>query len=139
MIEFHYETGFRLDNETKFADWISRVVASEGGSYKQIDYIFCSDNYLLEMNKKYLSHDTFTDIITFDYSEGKPIGGDIFISIDRVRENAEVFKTEFEKELLRVMSHGLLHLFGYTDKLKTDKSFMRSKEEEKMKLFHVEH
>ncbi len=138
MIEFHYEIDFSLDDETKFADWASRVVTSEGGNYKQIDYIFCSDDYLLEMNKKYLSHDTLTDIITFDYSEGTRIGGDIFISIDRVRDNAGVFKTEFEKELLRVMSHGLLHLFGYTDKSDSDKMVMRTKEEEKIKLFHVE-
>lgn len=138
MIEFHYETEFRLENESKFADWASRVIVSEKGKLKQIDYIFCSDNYLLEMNKRYLSHDTFTDIITFDYSEGKHVGGDIFISIDRVKENSETFKSAFEEELLRVMAHGLLHLFGYKDKGEADKVQMRSKENEKMKLFHVE-
>jgi rRNA maturation RNase YbeY len=92
----------------------------------------------LEVNRKYLNHDTFTDIITFDYSDGKRIGGDVFISIDRVKENAMIFKTEFEKELLRVMAHGILHLFGYMDKTKVEKEQMRSKEDEKIKLFHVE-
>lgn len=138
MIEFHYETDFQLENETKFTDWTGRVIDSEEGTCKQIDYIFCSDSYLLELNKKHLSHDTFTDIITFDYSDGKRIGGDIFISIDRVRDNAEIFKTGVEKELLRVMAHGLLHLLGYRDKTEVDKTEMRSKEDEKMKLFHVE-
>ena len=138
MIEFHYATDFQLEIESKFADWVSRVISSEGGTCRQIDYIFCSDGYLLEMNKKYLSHDTFTDIITFDYSDGKRIGGDIFISIDRVKENAEIFKIDFEKELLRVMSHGLLHLFGFKDKSKEESIQMRSKEDEKIKLFHVE-
>ncbi len=138
MIEFHYESDFLLDDEAKLADWASRVVTSEGGTSKQIDYIFCSDNYLLNINKKYLSHDTFTDIITFDYSAGKRIGCDIFISIDRVKENAIQFKTHFEEELLRVMAHGLLHLFGYTDKTEAGKAQMRSKEDEKIKLFHVE-
>ncbi len=138
MIEFHYEADFQLENEDKLADWVSRIIASEGGICKQIDYIFCSDIYLLELNKKHLSHDTFTDIITFDYSEGKQIGGDIFISIDRVRENAGIFKTDFDEELLRVMAHGLLHLFEYTDKSEGGKAEMRGKENEKIKLFHVE-
>lgn len=138
MIEFHYETDFQLKNESKFADWVSRVVASEGGTCGQIDYIFCGDSYLLKMNKKYLSHDTFTDIITFDYSEGKRIGGDIFISVDRVSENAAIFETDFEEELLRVMAHGVLHLFGYKDETEAGKAEMRSKENEKIKLFHVE-
>lgn len=138
MIKFHYETEFQLEHETKFTDWISRVIASEKGKLSTIDYIFCSDSHLLEMNKKYLQHDTFTDIITFDYSEGENIGGDIFISVDRVKENAETFKTAFEEELLRVMAHGLLHLINYKDKTEADKSQMRNKEDEKIKLFHVE-
>jgi len=138
MIEFHYEADFELENEDKLADWVSRIITSEGGICKQIDYIFCSDNYLLELNKKHLSHDTFTDIITFDYSEGKRIGGDIFISIDRVRENAGIFKIDFDEELLRVMAHGLLHLFDYTDKSEVGKAEMLGKENEKIKLFHVE-
>jgi rRNA maturation RNase YbeY len=138
MIEFHYETEFRLEDKTKFADWVSRVVDSEQGRIMAVDYIFCSDPYLLEMNKKYLDHDTFTDIITFDYSEGKRIGGDVFISIDRVRENTKTYQTVFQEELLRVMAHGLLHLLGYQDKSEPDKADMRAKEDEKIRMFHVE-
>lgn len=138
MIEFHYETDFHLTNETEFVEWLSRVVVSEGGFVGQLDYIFCGDNYLLELNRKHLEHDTFTDIITFDYSGGEQVAGDVFISVDRVRENAHIFKTDFNMELLRVMAHGVLHLFGYTDKTDADIAQMRSKEEEKIKLFHVE-
>lgn len=138
MIEFNYETDFKLDNETKFIDWLYRVVDSEMGTVQQIDYIFCSDSYLLEMNKKHLFHDTLTDVITFDYSSNKQIGGDIFISVDRVKDNANKFEVSFENELLRVMAHGILHLFGFKDKSPIEKKQMRTKEEEKIKLFHVE-
>ena len=138
MIEFHYETDFRVEDETKFADWLSRVIVSEDGETGQLDYIFCSDNYLFKLNKKHLNHDTLTDIITFDYSEGGLVAGDIFISVDRVRENAVAFKTNFEKELLRVMAHGVLHLLKYNDKTKEQQRQMSAKEDEKMKLFHVE-
>ena len=138
MIEFNYGTDFRLDDEEKFADWISRVVASEEGSLAQLNYIFCSDQYLLQLNRKHLNHDTLTDILTFDYSERKHIGGDIFISVERVAENAAKFTVTMENELLRVMVHGVLHLLGYSDKSEVDKIVMRRKEDEKMKLFHVE-
>lgn len=138
MIEFNYETDFKVNNKVKFIDWISRVVASEEYQVARLDYIFCSDAYLLELNAKHLNHDTFTDIITFDYSEGKQVGGDIFISVERVVENAELFGVTFENELLRVMAHGLLHLFGYNDKTEGDKLSMRDKENEKIKMFHVE-
>ena len=97
MIEFHYETDFRLHRESDYADWVSRTIASELRQLRQVDYIFCSDSYLWELNKKYLQHDTFTDIITFDYTEGKLVSGDIFISVDRVRENAQRYKVEFER------------------------------------------
>ena len=138
MIDFHYETDFQINEEHKYVDWVSRVVASEDRSIKQLDYVFCSDNFLWELNKKHLNHDTFTDIITFDYSEEIRVSGDIFISIDRVIENAETYGTEFHNELLRVMSHGLLHLMGYNDKSNSDKSEMSAKENEKIKMFHVE-
>ncbi|MDT7828905.1 rRNA maturation RNase YbeY [Pricia sp. S334] len=138
MIEFHYETDFRLENDSNYADWINRIIASEGGLSKRIDYIFCTDAYLLEMNRKYLSHDTLTDIITFDYREGKQVGGDIFISIDRVKDNAQFYNVAWESELLRVMAHGVLHLFNYKDGSDVEKAEMRAKEEEKIKLFHVE-
>jgi len=138
MIEFHYETDFQLENESNYADWISRIIASEGGLPKRIDYIFCTDAYLLEMNRKYLSHDTLTDIITFDYREGKQVSGDIFISIDRVKDNAQFYNVAWKNELLRVMAHGILHLFHYKDASDAEKAEMRVKEEEKIKLFHVE-
>ena len=139
MIEYNFELEFCLENEAKFADWIKRIIGSEGCFLGDISYIFCGDDYLLEMNKKYLEHDTYTDIITFDYTNGNLISGDIFISVERVRENALEFGIEFQEELLRVMSHGILHLMGYKDKTEGDIGIMRDKENEMMKLFHVEH
>ena len=100
-----------------------------------INYIFCDDEYLHKINVKYLQHDTLTDIITFDYTEGKVLHSDIYISVERIKENAEVFKVPFQKEFLRVLAHGLLHLCGYKDKRPKDSVIMRSKEEEKMLLF----
>jgi len=138
-IDFNYEIDFELVNEAKYEDWVVRVLESEGVTGKELSYIFCSDEYLLEINQKYLDHDTFTDIITFDYTDGILISGDIFISVPRVVENATTFKTSFEEELLRVMSHGLLHLIGYNDKTKSLAEVMREKENQKIKLFHVEH
>ncbi|MEX0315936.1 MAG: rRNA maturation RNase YbeY [Allomuricauda sp.] len=138
MIDFHYESEFQLEGKTKYSDWITRVIVSEDFLVGQIDYIFCSDEYLLNINQEYLNHDTFTDIITFDYSEGRVLSGDIFVSDERVRENAKEFKVQFENELLRVMSHGVLHLMGYGDKGDDERKVMRRKEDEKIKLFHVE-
>ncbi len=138
MIEFHYETDFQLEGTTLFADWVNRIIISEGAVVKQVDYIFCDDEYLLGINKKHLGHDTYTDIITFDYTEGGGITGDIFISTDRVRENANNFNVNFDEELMRVMSHGLLHLLGYKDKSEKDSVLMRKKENEKIEMFHVE-
>ncbi|NNE77443.1 MAG: rRNA maturation RNase YbeY [Pricia sp.] len=138
MIEIHYETQFKLENESKFTDWITRIIESENCHPGRLTYIFCDDTYLLHLNQKFLSHDTYTDIISFDYSEGNDISGDVFISIDRVRENSAQLNTEFLIELLRVMSHGVLHLLGYKDKSKEERMEMRAKENEKMKMFHVE-
>ena len=138
MIEVHYETDFQLENTKILTDWVTRIIVSEGAMVKQVDYIFCDDEYLLEINQKYLDHDTYTDIITFDYTKGKQIAGDIFISIDRIKENAHTFSVDFKEELLRVMAHGVLHLLGYNDKSKKDSVLMRNKENEKIKLFHVE-
>ena len=139
MINFHYITDYQLVKENLFVDWISKVVISENAHVVQIDYVFCDDAYLLEINRKYLEHDTYTDIITFDYTVGENISGDVFISIERVMENAKTYEVEFQDELKRVMAHGILHLLGYGDKSKEESVLMRSKEEEKMKLFHVEH
>ena len=138
MIEFHFKSDLLIQNKPDYVDWINRVIISEGFSVGQIDYIFCSDEYLLELNKEYLNHDTFTDIITFDYTDGKIISGDIFISTDRVEDNARKFDVEFLNELRRVMSHGILHLAGFGDKSIEEKKIMREKEEEKIKMFHVE-
>jgi len=138
MIEFNYEVDFELATSTNYADWITRIIISENLLLNRIDYIFCDDSYLLSINQKYLNHDTYTDIITFDYTDGNNIAGDIFISIERVKENAHNFEVDFIKELHRVMAHGVLHLLGYSDKNEEDIAEMRKKEEEKMKLFHVE-
>ncbi|MCL4156491.1 UNVERIFIED_CONTAM: hypothetical protein GTU68_023493 [Idotea baltica] len=138
MIEYHYETEFKLESETNFSDWISRILKSEQAVLGNLDYIFCSDEYLLQINQEYLSHSDFTDIITFDYSDGEIVSGDIFISVDRVRDNAGSFGVSFDDEVLRVMSHGILHLLGFGDKSEKESKIMRLKEEEKMKLFHVE-
>ncbi|MCJ7466571.1 MAG: rRNA maturation RNase YbeY [Maribacter sp.] len=138
MIEFHTEIDFKLDNFDRYADWISRVITSEGFQVGTVSYIFCSDTYLLGLNTKFLEHDTLTDIITFDYSAGNEVAGDIFISIDRVSENAVRYKEDFNDELRRVMVHGILHLMGYNDKIKSEKDRMRAKETEKMRMFHVE-
>lgn len=137
MISFNYELDFKLDNEEVYADWLSEVIVSESKTEGEINYIFCDDDYLLEINQQYLDHDTLTDIISFDYSIGNDLHGDIFISIGRVKENALDFKVSFEEELKRVMVHGILHYCGYKDKSESDEKLMRQKEDEKIKMFHV--
>jgi len=113
----------------EITNWIKETIASEDKTTGEISFIFCSDNYLLEVNKQYLGHDYFTDIITFDYVENKVISGDIFISCDRVKENATEFGTGFDNELLRILIHGVLHLMGYKDKNRKDKLMMTKKED----------
>ena len=139
MISFNYETDFELDNEALYEDWISRIIESEGFDEGEINYIFCDDEYLHKINVEYLNHDTLTDIISFDYTVGNLIQGDIFVSVERVKDNANDFNVSFEEELKRVLSHGVLHYCGYKDKSPKDEALMRSKEEEKMQMFHVEH
>ncbi len=133
MTQFKNENlKFTLRNKTILKKWISATINKEKRKEGDITFIFCSDEYLLHINKQYLQHDTYTDIITFDYSEGdsaQPISGDIFISIERVKENAEKFSTTFENELHRVIIHGVLHLLGYKDKTKAAKAQMTSKED----------
>jgi len=138
MISFNYETDFELDEENKYEDWLSRIITSEDKKEGEISYVFCDDEYLLQINIQYLDHDTLTDIISFDYSMGKEISGDIFISIERVKENAIEYGVSFDEELKRVMAHGVLHYCGYKDKSEEDERIMRAKEEEKIALFHVE-
>lgn len=139
MIEFHFETDFHLKKAKEHKDWIKTICASEGFTIGELNFIFCNDSYLLEINQKYLQHDTYTDIITFDYTEGNKISGDIYISVDRVKENSTIYAVSFNNELLRVLSHGVLHLIGYKDKKEEQILEMRLKEEEKIKMFHVEH
>jgi probable rRNA maturation factor len=139
MISFNYETDFELDNQSQYEEWISRIIESEGFDEGEINYIFCDDEYLHKINVEYLDHDTLTDIISFDYTVGNLIQGDIFVSVERVRENADDFKVSFDEELRRVLSHGVLHYCGYKDKSEKDEALMRAKEEEKMQMFHVEH
>jgi probable rRNA maturation factor len=138
MISFNYESDFTLEQEDSYASWIETIVESENKILGEISYIFCDDEYLHTINMQYLNHDTLTDIISFDYTEGDVISGDIFVSIERVIDNAKDFNVPFEEELKRVLAHGVLHYCGYKDKSDVDALLMRSKEEEKIKLFHVE-
>lgn len=129
-IQFFLEdVDFELKNEEAIVDWILNVIKEEGSSLKRITYAFCSDEYLYEMNVKYLNHDTYTDIITFPMSY-EPIESDIFISIDRIRDNANDLKISFENELHRVIIHGVLHLIGFDDKTDEAQSLMTEKENE---------
>jgi rRNA maturation RNase YbeY len=139
MISFNYETDFELGNEAYYQDWISRVILSEGKKEGDINYIFCDDEYLHKLNVEYLQHDTLTDVISFDYCVGNELHGDVFISVERVLDNAKDYDVDFADELKRVIVHGVLHFAGYKDKSLDDESVMRSKEEEKIMMFHVEH
>lgn len=132
---FSEDISFSLDNEESSKAWIELVLQKEGFEAENINYIFCSDKHLLELNKEYLNHDSLTDIITFEHSEkGTNLEADIFISIDRVRENAASLKKEFANELHRVIIHGLLHLFGLQDRTEVEKQEMREKEDASLSL-----
>ena len=128
MISFNYETEFSLNNETHFSSWISKTISEEDCKEGEINYIFCSDDYLLKLNLDFLKHDTLTDIISFDYSVGKELHGDIYISVERVKENAKDFNETFTDEIARVIIHGVLHFCGYKDKTNDEEQLMRSKE-----------
>jgi probable rRNA maturation factor len=138
MISFNYETDFQLDNEDQISNWISQIILSENKKEGDINYIFCDDEYLVQINQQYLNHDTLTDIISFDYSVGNELHGDIFISVERVQDNANDFNVTFQEELLRVLAHGVLHYCHYKDKTEQDELTMRNKENEKIKMFHME-
>ena len=125
---FQEDIRFELKQKMLNNRWLKMVAGSEMRRLGAINIIFCSDNYILDVNMKYLQHDYFTDIITFDYCEGDVLSGDLFISIDSVRENALFYGTEFADELNRVMVHGLLHLIGYDDHTEEDIAVMRQKE-----------
>lgn len=138
ILFFEEDVRFPLKEKNKYKNWLKKIAANQNRKIKDLNYIFCSDEYLYQINVDYLNHNTYTDIITFDNSEtDKYIEGDIFISIDRVKENAEKENAGFEKELLRVMSHGLLHLMGYKDKNKEDQLLMREMENQSIILFSL--
>lgn len=126
---------FSLSNQQQYVDWIFSFVADYKKAVSEVSYVFCSDSYLLAMNKEHLDHDFFTDIITFNYNVGNTISGDIFISIDTVRDNAKEFKTTFADELRRVMAHGVLHLCGFNDKTDAEQIEMTKQENECLKAF----
>jgi len=130
-ISFFYEgIDYQIVEPSATKQWISSIIQQEGFTIDSINYIFCSDEYLLKINQEYLQHDTYTDIITFDQSEEEDIiAGDIFISIDRIRENSKTFNVSEYDELCRVLIHGVLHLMGQGDKTEEEKSIMRKKEE----------
>ena len=128
MISFNYETDFLLDSEDRISTWILNTISAEEHKIEEINYVFCDDEYLHKLNVEFLNHDTLTDIISFDYSVGKTIQGDIFISIERVKDNAKDFGVSFEEELNRVIIHGVLHYCGYKDKADNEAKVMREKE-----------
>ena len=127
---------FKLPSPRKTKQWLASIAEQEGKAIESLTYIFSSDKYVSALNQRYLKHNTLTDIITFDYSEGEGIIGEVYISIPRVRENANLFKQPFELELRRVVAHGLLHLLGYKDKSPRQSARMRRKEEACLSLWH---
>lgn len=136
---FQEEVSFTLKHKKILKHWISTIIHKAGHSFESINFIYCSDNYLLQINKDYLDHDYYTDIITFDNTEDEalPIDSDIFISIDRVKENAQQLNTPYQDELHRVMIHGVLHLLGHEDKTEEHKVEMRKSEEASLSLLHI--
>tara|TARA_A200000113_G_scaffold38135_1_gene31129 strand:+ start:38 stop:460 length:423 start_codon:yes stop_codon:yes gene_type:complete len=139
VIDFVYNTDFRLANKEVFSRWLISVANDEGFLIDTLVFLFVDDNEILEMNKKFLKHDYYTDVITFGDLKDKKISGDIAISIERVLDNSKTYGVEFEDELKRVMVHGLLHIMGYSDKASSDKSIMSLKENKAIKMFHVKH
>ena len=139
MIDFVYNTDFRLANKDVFSRWLISVASSEGFLIDTLVFLFVDDAEILQMNNKFLKHDYYTDVITFGDFKDKKISGDIAISIERVLENSQTYGLEFEDELKRVMAHGLLHIMGYDDRKSNDKSVMSEKENKAIKMFHVKH
>jgi len=138
MINFYNETDFNLQNQESIREWVSKIIVSESHEEGEIDYIFCNDSYLHNLNLSFLNHDTLTDIITFDNSLGKQVFAEIYISIERVKENAETYKVEFETELHRVIIHGLLHCCGYKDKTEAEQKIMTKKENASLELIDIQ-
>jgi probable rRNA maturation factor len=135
-ISFHIQhIDFKLKQGTRIRSWVKTIIELEKKQVGQLNFVFTSDEDLLKVNQQFLKHDTYTDIITFDYTEGKKLSADIMISIDRVEENAKKLKIDFQEELRRVIIHGVLHLCGYKDKSKADAELMRKKENWALRRF----
>ncbi len=137
MIDFVYNTDFQIENQRVFSKWLVEVAAAENCLIHDLVFLFVSDQELLAMNKKFLKHNHFTDVITFGELEGDKISGNIAISVDRVLDNSKTYGVRFDEELKRVMVHGLLHIVGYNDKTKKEKLTMSQKETDALKMFHV--
>ena len=137
MIDFVYNTDFQIENQGVFSKWLVEVAAAENCLIHDLVFLFVSDQELLAMNKKFLKHNHFTDVITFGELEGDKISGNIAISVDRVLDNSKTYGVRFDEELKRVMVHGLLHIIGYNDKTKKEKLTMSQKETDALKMFHV--
>lgn len=138
MIDYNFENTPEVDlNFDVITNWINQIVSRETKSVGELTYIFCDDEYILDVNRQYLDHDYYTDIVTFDYSEDNTVSGDMFISIDTVRSNSELFSTPFVQELHRVIIHGVLHLCGYGDKSELEEKIMRDKEQEALLLINM--
>ena len=129
MINYFFENTDAIELPKKTSTWLENLILEEEKKLGEITYIFCDDAYLLRVNQDYLQHDYYTDIITFDYVKGKTISGDIFVSLQRISDNASTLSNSFEKELQRVIAHGILHLCGYKDKTEEEEKMMRSKED----------
>ena len=135
---FSEKTRFKLSNPKKTASWIKSVIKKEGCTLSSLNYIFCSDEYLKEINIQYLGHNTYTDIVTFNYNPSKHVlDGEIYISVNRVRDNAKTFNSDFQIEMHRVIIHGVLHLIGFNDKSKREKALMREKEDTYLSLLNI--
>ncbi|MGV6831782.1 MAG: rRNA maturation RNase YbeY [bacterium] len=135
MIVFNSLNDFVLENENRISVWLSEIVENEGFRIGDVNYIFCNDDYLLDINQKYLNHDTYTDVIGFDYTSGKTLSGDIYISTERVAENAQTYNQVVDDEMRRVIIHGLLHFMGYKDKTDTEAAIMKSREDKALSAF----
>lgn len=135
MIEFFFENVNAIQAQEQRKKWIKNLIENEGKRLGKINYILCNDEYLIEVNRTYLQHDFYTDVITFDYCKGDLISGDIFLSLQRILDNASNLKTNKEEELNRVLAHGVLHLCGYKDKSAEEQKTMRAKEEYYLKKY----
>ena len=129
MIQFFFEDIDKIEIQPNLSNRLENIILSEGKKPGEINYIFCDDEYLLQVNREYLKHDYYTDVITFDYVKGKTISGDIFVSLPRIFDNAQTLSEDFESEFFRVLAHGVLHLCGYKDKTDEEIAEMRSKED----------